>query len=125
VEVKLDIKFFFGIFIEMGNTKVQRLQKRRIMTESGWVYFCSQCGDYKSEEEFYKSKSTPFGLTYKCRLHFKYDEPSDPKLDYLKLNPITDEDLEETEKVLNNMGYKTGPDELPIWRQFEIKHNLK
>jgi hypothetical protein len=26
---------------------------------------------------------------------------------------------------LNNLGYKTGPEELPIWRQFEIKHNLK
>lgn len=109
----------------MGDTRIQRLQKRRIMSENGWLYFCSQCGDYKLEGEFYNSKSTPFGVTYKCKLHFKYDEPADPKFDYLKLNPITDDDLDEAEKVLNHLGYKTGPEQLPIWRQFEIKHNLK
>ena len=125
MEVKLDFYFFLVYLWYMGNSKIQRLQKRRIMTDNGWQYFCNQCGDYKPENEFYNSKSTPFGVTYKCRLHFKYDEPADPKLDYLKLTPITDEDLEETERVLNNIGYKTGPDELPIWRQFEIKHNIK
>ena len=125
ISINLKTKIFFGIFISMADNKVQRMQKRRILSAEGWLYFCNQCGDYKPEEEFYKSKSTPFGFTYKCKLHFKYDEPADPKLDYLKLNPITDDDLEETEKVLNNMGYKTGPDELPIWQQFNLKHNLQ
>lgn len=108
----------------MANTKVQRLQKRRIMSPTGWLYFCNQCGDYKPEDEFYKSKSTPFGFTYKCRLHFKYDEPADPKFDYLKLNPITDEDLDETQKVLEQLGYKFGADQTPVWEQFNKKHNL-
>jgi hypothetical protein len=108
----------------MGNSKIQSFQKRRILSDEGWLYFCNQCGDYKPEQEFYKSKHTPFGVTYKCRLHFKYTEPADPEYDYLKLNPITDQDLEDTEKVLNKMGYKTGPGELPIWKQFELRHNL-
>ena len=109
----------------MGNTKIQRLQKRRIMSNSGWLYFCNQCGDYKTEQEFYKSKSTPFGVTYKCRLHFKYEEPADPKFEYLKLNPITDEDLDQTKTVLENLGYTFGPNEEPVWKQFNRKHNLK
>ena len=41
------------------------------------------------------------------------------------MNAITDKDFEQTEIVLNNLGYKTGANELPIWRQFEIKHKLK
>lgn len=108
----------------MGNQRLTKFQKRRIMSDLGWLYFCSQCGDYKPENQFYNSKHTPFGITGKCKLHFKYDEPKDPTLDYLKLNPITDEDLEQTETVLKNLGYKVGPEELPIWRQFELKHNL-
>jgi hypothetical protein len=46
-------------------------------------------------------------------------------MDYLKLNPLSDKDFEDTQLVLEKLGYAFGPDQLPVWRQFEIKHNLK
>lgn len=100
--------------------------KRRMLTEAGWVYFCTSCGEYKLEKEFYKSKTNPFGLTYKCRVHYQKDDiVNDPSTNYLKLNPLSDKDFQETELILTNMGFKFGPDELPVWKQFNIKHNLK
>jgi len=95
-----------------------------MMTSSGWTYFCSQCMDYKLETEFYRSKDTPFGITYKCKLHYKKNEESDPEMEYLKLQPITEDDYEQTKTLLEKLGYKTGPGELPIWQQFLTKHNL-
>jgi len=110
----------------MGSKRVDWYLKRRMMTTEGWVYFCTSCGTYKPEKEFYHSKNTPFGLTYKCRIHYKKDDtPVDPSMDYLKLNPLTDKDFEETQNVLENLGYTFGPSELPVWKQFQIKHNLK
>ena len=48
----------------------------------------------------------------------------DSEMAYLNLKPITDKDFVDTENLLKRLGYKIGPDELPIWRQFEIKHKL-
>jgi len=90
-----------------------------------WYLFCRMCGDYKPEYEFYNSKDTPFGKTYKCKLHYQKDQPkSDPDTEYLKLSTITDDDLAQTELFLKTLGYTIGPNELPIWRQFEIKHKI-
>ena len=109
----------------MGKTRIQTFQNRRIWKEDGIYLFCRSCGDYKLESEFYNSKDTPFGKTYKCKLHYDktyYDDDTDTE--YLKMSPITDFDFEETERVLKDLGYKFGPGELPVWKQFEIKHNL-
>ena len=46
-------------------------------------------------------------------------------MSYFRLSPITDSDFEGVERLLTMLGYKIGPDELPIWKQFEIKHNIK
>ena len=109
----------------MGSKRIDSFLKRRMMTTEGWVYFCTSCGDYKPETEYYHSKSTPFGLTYKCRIHYRKDNtPVDPSMDYLKLNPLKDEDFEDTQTVLEKLGYTFGPNQLPVWRQFELKHNL-
>ncbi len=110
----------------MSSNRIDRFLKKRIMGSDGnWRLFCRLCGEYKSENEFYNSKHTAFGKTYKCKIHYlKNDEPIDPEFDYLKMNPIKDEDFQQTEIVLQNLGYKIGPNELPIWRQFELKHNL-
>jgi hypothetical protein len=110
----------------MGNKKIESFLNRRMLTDSGWNYFCRLCGEYKHESQFYNSKDTPFGKTYKCKVHYIKDkEPPDPEYDYLKMNPISDRDFVETERILKTLGYKIGPDELPVWRQFEIKHKLK
>jgi hypothetical protein len=110
----------------MGSKRIDSYLKRRIMGPDGnWMLFCRLCGEYKSETEFYNSKTTPFGKTYKCKDHYvKTDESPDPEFDYLKMNPISDKDFENTETVLRNLGYTFGPNELPVWKQFEIKHKL-
>lgn len=110
----------------MSSDIINRYLKRRIMGADGnWHLFCRLCGEYKPETEFYNSKGTPFGKTYKCKIHYlKNTEEISNEFDYLKLNPITDKDFIETEKVLLTLGYKIGPGELPIWRQFELKHNI-
>jgi hypothetical protein len=98
---------------------------RRLWLEDGVYYFCTLCGDYKNEGEFYKSKNTPFGITYKCKEHYKKtNEPHDPSMDYLKLSPITETDMEQTKQLLKVLGYKVEPGSLPIWVQFNNKHNL-
>lgn len=101
------------------------LHRRFIGPDGGWFLFCRLCGEYKPETEFYNSKSGKFGKTYKCKIHYqKSNEPVDADYNYLNLNKITDNDFIETENLLKRLGYKVGPNELPIWRQFEIKHNL-
>lgn len=110
----------------MTSERLNSLQNRRFISVDGsWHLFCRLCGEYKPEEEFYNSKTGRFGKTYKCKLHYsKSDEPIDSEFNYLNLSPLTDKDFQDTENLLKRLGYKVGPNELPIWRQFEIKHNL-
>jgi hypothetical protein len=113
----------------MGKTKIDSYLKRRMLTDNGWIYFCRLCGDYKPESDFYKSKHTHFGITYKCKLHYGKDKSNETPEDddivsYLKLQKISDSDFEQTQVVLEKLGYRFGPNELPVWKQFEIKHNL-
>lgn len=109
----------------MGTPDMEKYQNRRMMTSSGWTYFCSQCMDYKLETEFYKSKDTPFGITYKCKIHYQKNYEHDPEMDYLKLQPVTQDDYQQTKKLLEKLGYTFGKGELPVWEQFLIKHKLK
>jgi hypothetical protein len=109
----------------MGSKKINSYLNRRIWREDGTYYFCRLCGDYKHENEFYNSKHTPFGKTYKCRIHYsKTGDAVDDESEHLKMNPITDSDFEGAETVLKNLGFTFGPGELPVWKQFEIKHKL-
>ena len=111
-------------------SKSERMEKflnRRMMGADGnWHLFCRMCGEYKPETEFYNSKDTPWGKTHKCKIHYKVEkEEVDEEMSYFRLSPITDSDFEGVERLLTMFGYKIGPDELPIWKQFEIKHNIK
>lgn len=110
----------------MVSKRIDNLLSRRFIGPNGsWYLFCRLCGEYKPETEFYNSKTGKFGKTYKCKQHYqKKTEEIDTEFNYLNLNPITDNDFIETEKVLQKLGYSIGPNELPIWKQFEIKHKL-
>jgi len=109
----------------MGS-KMQSYLNRRIWREDGTYYFCRLCGDYKHENEFYNSKHTPFGKTYKCKEHYVRDtEPRDKSMDYLNLQTITDKDFYGAQLLLSKLGYTFGPNEKPVWEQFNLKHNLK
>ena len=113
------------IFIEMG--RVTSFQNRRIWRNDGIYYFCSFCGVYKIESVFYKSKQTPFGVTYKCKMHYRTEKgvKTDNTMDYLSLSTLKDSDFEQTQLFLERLGYKFGPDQLPVWMQFEIRHGFK
>ncbi len=101
------------------------MNRRFIGPDGSWFLFCRLCGEYKPENEFYNSKDGKFGKTYKCKQHYqRTNEPVDSEFNYLNLKPLTENDFIETENLLRRLGYKVGPNELPIWRQFEIKHKI-
>ena len=98
---------------------------RRIMGDDGlWTYFCRSCGKYRPETEFYKKKGRPFGLDSRCKLHFnRKDEDDDKSMEYLKLNPLSEDDFKETQEFLVKLGYDFNSKD-PIHVQFEKKHGL-
>lgn len=109
----------------MGQENIENHLKRRILTEEGWKYFCRICGKWLPAENFYKSNKYRFGLNTKCKLHYnKKNEVVDKEMEYLKLNPLRDEDFVGTQELLEKLGYKFGPGELPVHEQFNIKHNF-
>lgn len=110
----------------MGQEQIHKHLKRRMLTELGWTYFCRICGEYKPETEFYKSKTGPFRIDTKCKLHYSKKEPNDDgSMDYLKLDPLNDEDFYGAQIVLERLGYKFGMDTPPIHIQFNQKHGIK
>ena len=107
-------------------TIMQTYLNRRIWKEDGVYYFCRLCGDYKHEIEFYNSKHTPFGKTYKCKIHYiKNKEPKDTSMDYLNMKTITDEDFSQARLVLSNLGYTFAEGSEPVHIQFNKKYNIK
>ncbi len=107
----------------MGKKQFEQHLSRRVLTEEGWSFFCSICGCYLHESKFYKSKKTKWGIDNKCKEHYTRKEPDDDgEMDYLKLNPITESDFIETQKLLQRMGYKFGPDEKSVHDQFMDRH---
>jgi hypothetical protein len=117
---------FFIIFIGMGQEQINYNLRRRMWREDGIYYFCRICGTYLREDLFYKSKRTPFKIDTKCKSHYtKREAGDDGEMDYLKLNPIRDEDFEGTQMILERLGYKFGIDCPPIHIQFNQRHNIK
>ena len=79
---------------------------RRMMSPTGWTYFCRQCGTYLPESEFYKKKDTHWGVDTSCKNHGQNIKGEyDPEMEYLKLNPLTEEDFYHTQEALKKMGY--------------------
>lgn len=99
---------------------------RRILTQEGWSYFCRICGTYKLETEFYSSKRGSFNIDTKCKEHYtRRSKDDDKEMDYLKLDPLRENHFHQTQRLLENLGYKFGPGQEPIFIQFNKKHNLK
>lgn len=108
----------------MTKKQFQQYLSRRILGESGFMYFCRICGQYKPENDFYKSKEGGWGIDTKCKEHYtRKEENDDPEMDYLKLNPLKESDFIETQKLLESMGYdfSTG---VSIHEQFLERHKL-
>jgi hypothetical protein len=109
----------------MGTEQIEKHLKRRMWTEQGIVYFCRICGSYLPETQFYKSKTGPFRIDTKCKLHYSKKDPEDDgSMDYLKLDPLQDEHFWQAQRLLETLGYNFGPDVPPVHQQFIIKHKL-
>jgi hypothetical protein len=108
----------------MGKNEFQKYLSRRMMGPEGWMFFCRICGTYLPESNFYKSRGTYWGLDTKCKIHYtKKDIDDDPSMNYLKLNPITEQDFVDTQKLLMKLGYTFESDE-SIHQQFMKKWGL-
>ena len=110
----------------MGQEQIQTNLKRRMMLDNGWNYFCRICGTYLPEQNFYKSKTGLFKIDTRCKLHYeKKDKEETNEMDYLKLDPLSDNDFEGAQRLLETLGYKFGIEHPPIHQQFKIRHNIK
>lgn len=100
------------------------LINRRIWDkDNGLSYFCSICGKYKPEKEFYNSKKHKWGKDPRCRLHFtKRDKDDDRKDNHLKFTRVTEQDFIGARELLQHLGYDTSKD---VHEQFKTKHKLK
>ena len=115
------------IFIIMEQNKVDAYLNRRLWKADGIYYFCRLCGDYLHESNFHNDKSKAFGVSYMCKIHKRKDKitEADKEFEYLKMSRITNDDFEQTQILLERMGYKFGPYELPVHEQFKIKYKIK
>lgn len=108
-----------------GKSKFEEQMSRRYMGQDGWMLFCVACGKHRLESDFYNKKGSRFGKASRCKLHFNTREPDDDKsMDYLKLNPLTEDDFKGARDILIKLGYDFNSED-PIHVQFEKKHNLK
>jgi len=107
------------------SNQFEKYLSRRLLTEQGWVYFCRICGEYKPENQFYKRSDTPYKIDSRCKEHYtRKNNDDDGEMDYLKLNPLTEDDFIETQRFLERIGYSYNSDK-PIWKQFNERHGIK
>lgn len=93
--------------------------------DKGLSYFCSTCGMYKPEKEFYNRKRSVWGKEPRCKIHFtKRDKDEDPSDVHLKLQRVRESDFVGARLLLQKLGYKTTGDE-SVHEQFKKRHNLK
>jgi hypothetical protein len=99
---------------------------RRIWDKDhGLSYFCSVCGKYKPEKEFYKRKNSKWNVEPRCKLHYSKKGKEDEKENsHLKFTRLTEGDFIGARELLNIMGYNTTGSE-SVHEQFKKRHNLK
>lgn len=113
----------------MGKEQINFNLKRRMLNADGFFYyFCRNCGTYLPETNFYKSKTGPFKISTQCKLHYSKkdkNESDDIEMEYLKLDPIQDEDFQGVQRLLETLGYEFGVDIPSVHNQFLKRHNIK
>lgn len=109
----------------MTNKKeFQQYLSRRILGDEGFMYFCRICGQYKPENDFYKSKESIWGYDTKCKEHYtRKEKDEDDEMSYLKLNPLKEKDFVDTQIFLEKMGYNFNCGKT-VHEQFVEKHKL-
>ena len=102
---------------------MEKYLNRRIWDKDlGLCYFCTICGAYKPEKEFYKSKRTAWGKDTRCKIHTKNKEKDDGTNNHLKLSKVKEEDFLGARELLKKLGYDTSHPTLSIHEQLINKH---
>lgn len=99
---------------------------RRIMREDGIYYFCTMCGEYRHENQFYKSKRNIYKISYRCKIH-KFDDKDKETLkgtEHLTFKKLTEKDFDECREFLTLLGYDITGESGTIHQQFMERHNL-
>lgn len=105
---------------------MKELVNRRIWhAEWGLSYFCSICGEYLPEKNFYTSKRNKWGVETRCKLHFtKKDPDEDFDTTHLKFSKVTEKDFIGAREILKSLGYDTTDPHHSIHQQFMEKYKL-
>lgn len=98
------------------------LDRRIWHIENGLSYWCSICGEYKPESEFYKNKRTKWGVDRICKEHYR-NENEDRDTSHLKFSNIRQSDFNGAVKLLESMGYDVAKGD--IHQQFLQRHGEK
>lgn len=99
------------------------LNRRIWDKDKGVSYFCTVCGQYRPEADFYKSKRSKWGIETKCKRHYtKRDVDDDDNDSHLKFSRLTESDFKNARELLNKLGYDTSKD---VHEQFMNKYKLK
>ena len=103
---------------------MKELLNRRIWDkEQGVSYFCTICGQYRPEKDFYKDKKNTWGKQTKCKRHYtKRDKDEDKDNSHLKFTRLNESDFVGARLLLQKLGYDTTKD---VSEQFNKKHKLK
>lgn len=103
----------------------QFLNRRIWDKEKGVSYFCTICGQYRPEGDFYKSKKNTWGYETRCKRHFtKRDKDEDKDNSHLKFGRLDEKDFVGARKLLQQLGYNTTGD-VSVHEQFKKRHKLK
>lgn len=82
------------------------LDRRIWHKEHGVSYWCSICGEYKPESDFYKSKRTKWGVDRNCKEHYRLGK-EDRETAYLQFNNFKKSDFVNALALLQSLGYDT------------------
>ena len=100
----------------------QFLNRRIWDKDNGISYFCTVCGQYRPEADFYKSKRSKWGVETKCKRHYtRRDQEDDNEDSHLKFTKLSEKDFTNARELLNKLGYDTSQD---VHNQFLNKHKI-
>ena len=104
---------------------MKELVNRRIWDkEHGVSYFCTICGQYRPEKDFYKDTKNKWGKSSRCKAHFtKRDKDEDKDNAHLKFTKVCEKDFIGARALLQKLGYNTTGSE-SVAEQFNKKHKL-
>lgn len=102
---------------------MKELLNRRIWDkEQGVSYFCTICGQYRPEKDFYKDAKNKWGKSSKCKRHYTKRDPDEDKENaHLKFSKVSEKDFVGARILLQKLGYDTSKS---VSEQFNKKHKL-